>query len=675
MSAFTKVLILFQFIILFLPNIDSSVPKIDATNSSNVTNGCIPKISQSAMKFILKLMSDKITHVIDLNIWIESVNNTMKKTWMLTGIKWANEIGRTLITLVAEAKNTDNIMLLSYTSTMKAGHHDVNIVITEDTMQCLFSRDNASDHALFDLLVHELHHISEGKTDYKLCLPFKEQDPVTKYNCCAIIGPNDALTCSDYSSVVTEMVPILVLITLVFFIYIAFPITWEYLNKFKKSDTHYRISNSPMSISSILYSVFIKGHESEKSTTRKLMFAIFVLVTTLPEQGVFLWIYLGIMSPWYFFLLTNVIRYEESRLLELTEVIYLHKWGIFSWHKFLQFIFQLKNNCAEFEEKTEETPHERLGFIKKCFISFSVSLIHLFFSPIFLAWCVLSIAISLLCIFLALVKKIVCFPKNANVMKGNTLKQVCLIIPIKLINVVIIGYSAYNVLSLVFYFVIGLFLNAEIYSPYVLPLGTVVFYSWTKWRSSVETKYLVLITNIYKVCKESCVESNERSNNVTKNSCTFGDSNQCTNLYTIELDDGEPIISKKLYDKVRKKISPYRQTLFHYYKGVFFIAVFGYLLYILMSMAQTSGIPGSIQIISTISVTSAPFIFDFVWKKKSDEQKEADSIALNSKLKGILKVCISNDTTGLIVVEFTANAKTPEVVKGSKKCFNLECCV
>ena len=284
---------------------------------------------------------------------------------------------------------------------------------------------------------------------------------------------------------------------------------------------------------------------------------------------------------------------------------------------------------------------------------------HLFFIPFLLAWNLTGIALSFLGNFVVLFIKIMCFPRTINLMKGDR-KEVglCLIIPINLINIMVTVYSIYNMLSLVFYLIIGLFLNAEIYSPYVLPLCTIVFYSWTKWRSAVETKYLVLITNIYKVCKESCVDSDECSENVSENSGTFNDTDRSlsTNLFTIESsEEGEPVISKELYDKVRETILPYHQTLFHYYKGVFFIAVFGYLLYILMSLSQKSGISGSVQIIGTISASSLPFIFDFVWKNKSDEQKEADSIAMNSKLKQILLV--RSCRKKIITVEFRRSSR------------------
>jgi hypothetical protein len=114
--------------------------------------------------------------------------------------------------------------------------------------------------------------------------------------------------------------------------------------------------------------------------------------------------------------------------------------------------------------------------------------------------------------------------------------------------------------------------------------------------------------------------------------------------YTIEEDkEGEPVISKPLYNLVREKFLPYDRILFQYFQGVFFIVLFAYVLYILMSLAQASGISGPVQVISTISTASIPFIFDSVWKKNSDEQKEADSIALKSKLKRILLVRGSND--------------------------------
>ena len=170
-----------------------------------------------------------------------------------------------------------------------------------------------------------------------------------------------------------------------------------------------------------------------------------------------------------------------------------------------------------------------------------------------------------------------------------------------------------------------------------------MLFSWTNWISSVETKYLVLITNIYKFCKESHVESDECSNNGTENS---------KERFIITRDySGDPMIPKKLYNLVREELLPYDRILFHYFQVVVFMAIFAYILYILLSLAQTSEISGSVQVIGTIAATSIPFIFNFVWKRKSDEQKEADSAVLISKLNCILLVCNRNDKTEKIDIE------------------------
>jgi hypothetical protein len=197
---------------------------------------------------------------------------------------------------------------------------------------------------------------------------------------------------------------------------------------------------------------------------------------------------------------------------------------------------------------------------------------------------------------------------------------------------------------LVFCSIIGLFLNGEIYNPYILPLCTILFYSWTNWRSSVETKYLVLITTIYKVCEEAEVSSASSNENSSEDISR--------ELYTIQFDkDVELTIQKELYNSVREMFLPYDRVLFNYFQGVLFVIVFAYLLYIVMSLAQESAISGSVQVIGSIAATSLPFIFDFVWKKNSDEKKEADTISLKSKLKLILLVRTRERKTGEMKVE------------------------
>ncbi|CAB4030106.1 Hypothetical predicted protein [Paramuricea clavata] len=211
-------------------------------------------------------------------------------------------------------------------------------------------------------------------------------------------------------------------------------------------------------------------------------------------------------------------------------------------------------------------------------------------------------------------------------------------------------YSSMYFFDSTLLFTIGLFLNGETYINYFLPLSTILFYSWTNWKSSVETKYLVLITNIYEVCKESTPVQHALANSGGERNESANDAE--TQPHVIKLNsDGEPIIPKQLYDKVRKTFLPYHRVLFYYFQGIFFVTVFAYFLYTMMSLSEKSGITSSVQIIGSMAATTLPIIFDFVWKKNSDEQKAANAIALKSKLKRVLKVYSSNETSGQIKVE------------------------
>ena len=679
MSTFAKVLTLVPLVILFLPNIASNSAqefssmnenirskRYVAANSSNTTAGCDPKISQSAFKDILKLMSSSKTNVIDLHVWIQSANDTMTKTQVLDGIKWANEIGRTLISLIAQAKESSRPMLLPYTRTMTAGIHGVNIVLAEETIRCLLSGNNTSDHVVFDVLIYQLYHISGYGTDYKLCRPHNDKNQIQKYNCCTIFGGNDTPICSDYSSIMTKIFPTLVIVTVIFVLFIDFGVILKYLGHYPENDKHYRVSDSPMSLSFILHLIFIEGHGPAKSLGRKLTFVFFVVVTTLPEQGI---LFLGILRyeiilpiwTFLFIVFVDMVNFQGKDHLKDPIEIIVRPFNLKFWRQKIESNWPrlfgkptLNSSIQQSETDIELLPllinedkvdrHSGFCEVMKYLCLLVFFLIGLPFLCLLALWrllyyiaeSVVYVAISDTCIKCVLICTIWIF-----------------------ITLPLIFFSIKNLFYLAFYSTVGLFLNGEIYSPYFVPFSTIIFYAWTSWRSSVETKYLVLVTNIYEVCHESVpVEADERSNNTTENASNANNTSRSsttvplTDIFEIELDgDRKPIIPKALYNSVREKFLPYDQILFHYFHGVLLIGIFAYLLFIMMSLAEASGISNSVQIIGTIAATTVPFIFDFVWKKNSDEQKAANIIALKSKLKRILLVHSSDATTGKMVVE------------------------
>ena len=155
--------------------------------------------------------------------------------------------------------------------------------MSDENEKCLLSENATSDHEIFNLLLRQLYPLNDDDTYYQLCRAhFDDNDKTNlKYNCCAIVGEKEIPICSEYSSTVTVFFPWFLFATVLFFFYLAFPLTLDYLSQFPKENEYYKISESPMALSSLLHTAFISGHSPLKSFGRKLLFVIFVLVITV----------------------------------------------------------------------------------------------------------------------------------------------------------------------------------------------------------------------------------------------------------------------------------------------------------------------------------------------------------------------------------------------------------
>ena len=645
--------------------------------SSNNSVACHPRFSQNQAAFqnVLELMSSSKTNVIDLHVWIESENSTINNTQAFKGIKWANEIGRTLIWFIATIAESDLIIAQASKSTLIAGVRSVNVrmLITEKTRHCFLAKNKTLDQTIFHLFLHQLYHISGNTTSYQLCRLYNDRN----YNCCTIAEQNDVLICSDYSLIVTESLPILTLLLSIFLSYIGFPMTIYYFNRRQKVNTHYKISHSPMSLISIAYKVSIEGKGLVKSFLRKCAFAFFILVTLISKSNVtscvfldfwaFIFIHFDILS-----FNTKETDYEITVLTKsfrsLLEIIAL-PFNLKMWMQIfnpmkMSASVHVQDNSDEIEvSSTDESSesdiqenHNHYGPLKITKYRLTVLLVLVIYFT----------ALPFLCLFALILLSGYCgksLKSGASTSWiGWFLKSIFILVTLNLLII-----SLQNSILCMCYFIVGLILNGEICSPYYVPLTTILFYAWVNWRSSVEGKYLLLATGIYEVSNEPVVDiqGDKSPNETADNEMTENDKNStsisesmtaCGKHFNIKLDeDGVPTVPKKRYDLVREKFLPYDRVLFYYFQGVFFVVIFAYLLFILMSLAQTSKISNIVQIIGSIAATSLPFIFNLVWKKDSDEQKAANNIVLKSRLRRILLVHSSNRVTGEIIVEYTGD--------------------
>ena len=230
-------------------NIESIPNNLNQTNLQNVSSTCNLEIDQSFLKRILNLVHHKKANAIALNVWIESVNNPLKKIQITPAINLANEMGRTLISLISQAEAINGTPVLSsYTTTLTPGVDNMDVVIFDTTGGCLLF-DSKQFEIVVNFLIYQLYqHDRNGEgSDYQLCVKHittVSDGSETKYNCCNLFERKNMLICSDYSSILLESYNGLLMGAVYIFLLFALPKTIEYIRCYQKECVQYKISDS-----------------------------------------------------------------------------------------------------------------------------------------------------------------------------------------------------------------------------------------------------------------------------------------------------------------------------------------------------------------------------------------------------------------------------------------------
>ena len=264
------------------------------TNAWNVSTACNLEIKKSSLKKIFELIHQKKANAIALNVWIESLNNSLNKTRLTPTINLANEIGRTLITLILQADfNNCSTVLSSCTSTLTVGLENVDLVIFERTKACSLCSENNLFDVVVNLLIRELYQHDGNKegSDHQLCVKHivtlsdgSDNYNEAKYNCCSLLEGENIPMCSDYFSILLESYTYLTVGAILFFIFVFLPLTLQHINYAQNECIQYKISDSPMSLLSVFHQIFIEGHGPVKSFGRRLVVAVIVVLNTLPRN-------------------------------------------------------------------------------------------------------------------------------------------------------------------------------------------------------------------------------------------------------------------------------------------------------------------------------------------------------------------------------------------------------
>ena len=664
--------------------------------SNNVSTACQLRIDQTSQKKILTLIHHhQQKNAFELNVFIESSNDTLNRTRLLKGIKWANKMGRTLVSLIAEAENLPSMILSSYTVTLPEVDI-VDIVMYEETKDCLLlSRKNTSD-IVFSFLLHQLYlHSNADEPKYELCVRNTADSGklMPNYNCCSLLGVKHIPICLDYSSTILVSFSSLLSGAIYLFVYIGFPAIVEQLDSAKKERLEFKVSDSPMSLSFIFYIIFIDGYGPVKSLGRRFVVAVIIYVTVLPEwDHDYLWSYI-LMGLWAILFVFNDV-YGLNKEHEYSDVKVGSIASFLLFHKNLNAIIALPFNMKLFWNIVKELPffheHREINVVNRTInghqsaTSFPISersgllgqhelrqpnilrqvdrrlvAVQRYRLYVVVLSIIYLIALPFLCSICVSVLVVRYMFKIAKWSK-------CTLALFGYLTFLLALYSFMKCCALTFSLIAGIYLNAEYYSIYFVPLSIILFYSWSKWKSSVEEKYLELNTNIYKVCRDSIDapqvsrSTTERDRGETSDHSSDNDNDNINGFnFIIKLDENkEPVIPKPLYDIVRENFVPYHDILVPYFQRVALIIVLSYFLYIFMSLAKTSGVSSNVQIISTMAASLLPFLFDVMWEKGSSRRQSANNAVLKSKIKHVLEVYGSNNDTGEIMVKFVGAIPT-----------------
>ena len=603
-------------------------------NQTNASTICKLRIDESAVENILRFMHNRATHVVEINVFIDSKNETRSSPELVW--PWANEIGRTIISLKARTGSIydENITISSFHYiTLNPGIEKVNVIVSEEKYGCLPTGSNGSE-LVFDFLLHQLFH-SDDTHDYKLCRVFSRENDLKQYNCCRLTGGGKLTICGEYSSLLLEYATIYIIVMTFFFIYTGLPLTWYYVRSIPEEKQYYEITDSPMALSTIFYTVFMEGSKTPvKSLYRRLAFSLTAAVIICISFSGLGWI-IG-LSLWvviftaYDFLGLNVDATDHGGEMKDTSNFEMYS-------LVLTLPFNIKHWWNIFKSP------ERSSLVKQFFKGLIFAIIYLLlFGP----YSILNIcwSSSFTIIFCWIVQCKSVFSRFKDETVAYLITSTSSIVMIASVFFTMFFFMAF--LNLLLYLITGVYLNGSFYSPFVVPILVFLGYFWKNWRSFVETKYLILKTKIHEVCKKRKEETPTTSSNLQENEENTENTDP---QYTVNVKEGT--VSKALYDKIREKMLPYNVVLFTFFVRMCFVANFCLIIHVMMLLAQESNIAAAAQIMSTITVSTFPLIFDAVLAANSFEQKNVNAKKLEHDLDGIMKVEILTDDVVTVEVE------------------------
>ena len=495
---------------------------------------CNLTVNQSLLTTIIKLTQDSSINIVELQLFVGFHEKGSRLFPDVTWV-WANKVGREIMSILS----MKTVLDIETIRTLTVGRKKLAVQIYENPLGCIPSKKNGTSFVAKTLL-QKLFRTSN--TEYQMCYGTKKKVEIglleTEYTCCKIIRKGEERQCYVYSSNLTDILNHYFNYYGLVLMQIVCPLLFCMFYEFSREKKYYKITDSPMSLSSIIYSVFFEGHGPVKDFISKLIFigpVVYARLHFFAPSFVFsnfMFIDLPLVYWALAFPFSDVFKENETTQTKIKRLLsmrtkcyslftkYLQKYGGYDagnvflsgddyqstvnvltllfdfkrWQKTLKNFFKVRSIPRDLE-----CHKETLEYVKMFFRYYKA-----------LLCCLLYVVVVFAILSLLILLKVEFYSIFFAFFVLNVRRRNCLQYCRDIVHILILAFSlffiVFSFLSYVPFIILlliaGLILNAIYFIPYVIFTSVFIFYSWTFWKN-VETKYFSLKMQICEVCKES----------------------------------------------------------------------------------------------------------------------------------------------------------------------------
>ena len=659
------------------PDINTTLSTLPSTTIS-VSKDCVLEMKHSEISQILELFNTNLVNVVVIHI---SFSDSSHEGELLSdfNISLSNPIGREILYAL------DRSEFRYFQWTLKAGIRNFKLNVKGSQNDCIKTGKSATDFVLES--TQQIVDSVNLAINYHVCSSFKETSSgKVNLTCCHMTKHNLATEfnckCPKGKSFFFESDLLWLVIFYMALIFSSFYLMWLLLVFLSRTEfnleypEYHKLEESMMSPSTILIKVIWDENGRVVSFIRSLVlvgvfsYSLYLASWTGKQNTNVSILFTSLFVFWGLsFLVSNLFRSKVTdsseilkRMKERRNNFFVNTFVMYSvknkrkyFETVVKIIIQpfnpnvwkpimkiLCNDCKAFVTcKTKRFRNRILKTLALCFYSVLVLLIC--FVCVSIVFCLLTFfSIFLPVLLVVMLLHVTYLTKYRDNNCSKNVLSWFQITGLFLLFVESITIIAHSIVS----FLLGLFLNLFHFIPFIAFFSVLTFYCSTYWKI-MEEKYFVLKQLIYEACR--------RTQNIN-NGCI-------PNRHPKLGEKVLPVVSSKLYDKIREEFLPYDTNLFYFGLKMFWVIGFSLGILALINMFNEFNVTGLVQVVTTASLGVMPQIFNMVGLKTSKAKTKAQNENLKLNVKYMVEELIREDPelarTVLIKEQNLDDYKTP----------------